>query len=277
MALTTFRSTGQDTAHPSEGRIVALLDEYFGAMPSSHPGLEGRRSFRMAGDTLYIESLDPRDLLTGAPFRTEHRIPLRGLGSVRTQQGKGADGRAGLALEFVPLSNLQKLRPAADNGLSARSDVPADKGVRSADMGQRMSGRASGVTVANDNSPGGTSRMRVRGPASFAASGTPLYLVDGVPITQLNAINPDDIVSMEVLKDASATALYGVRGANGVVLVTTRKGDGKGAIPEELARDEELTFILWTFGERARRLRRSGDDRRLADLLEYRAGLSRRR
>jgi len=119
--------------------------------------------------------------------------------------------------------------------------------------------------------------MRVRGPASFAASGTPLYLVDGVPITNLNAINPDDIVSMEVLKDASTTALYGVRGANGVVLVTTRKGDGKGAIPEELARDDELAFILWTFGERARRLRRSGDDRRLADLLEYRAGLSRRR
>jgi len=156
LALSAFRSTGQDTAHPSEGRIVALLDAYFGSMPSSHPGLEGRRSFRMAGDTLYIESLDPRDVLTGAPFRTEHRIPLRGLGAVRTQQGKGADGRAGLALEFVPLSNLKKLRPAADNGLSARSNVPADKGVRSADIGQRMSGRASGVTVANDNSPGGT-------------------------------------------------------------------------------------------------------------------------
>jgi len=277
MALAAYRSTGQDTAHPAEARILALLDQYFGSMPSSRPGLEGRRSFRVAGDTLYIESLDPHDLLTGAPFRTEHRIPLRGLGAVRTQRGKGADGRAGLALEFIPLSNLQKLRPSRENGLSAESRVEGDKGVRSADIGQRMAGRASGVTVANDNSPGGTSRMRVRGPASFAASGTPLYLVDGVPISNLNAINPEDIVSMEVLKDASATALYGVRGANGVVLITTRKGDGKGALPAALARDDELTFLLWTFGERARRLHRSGDDRRLADLIEYRAGQAGRR
>jgi TonB-dependent SusC/RagA subfamily outer membrane receptor len=277
MSSMGYRSMGQDTAHPSEARILALLDQYFGAMPSSSPGLEGRRTFRVAGDTLFIESRDPRDLLTGAPFQTEHRIPLRGLGAVRTQQGKGADGRAGLALEFIPLSNLQKLRPARENGLSAESRVEGDKGVRSSDIGQRMAGRASGVTVANDNSPGGSSRMRVRGPASFTASGTPLYLVDGVPISNLNAVNPEDIVSMEVLKDASATALYAVRGANGVVVITTRKGDGKGDIPAELAREDELTFILWTFGERARRMRRSGDDRRLADLLEYRAGLAARR
>jgi TonB-dependent SusC/RagA subfamily outer membrane receptor len=96
-------------------------------------------------------------------------------------------------------------------------------------------------------------------------------------VSNLNAINPDDIASVEVLKDASATAIYGVRGANGVVKVTTRKGDGKGSIPRELQRDDELAFSLWTFGEKARAMRRSGDDRRLADLLEYRAGIAKGR
>jgi TonB-dependent SusC/RagA subfamily outer membrane receptor len=215
--------------------------------------------------------VDPHDLLTGAPFRTEHRIPLKGIGEVRTIRGKGVDGRQGVALEFIPRTNLEKPKRAEDRHLSSTSKVDDMETVRSGDMGQRMAGRASGVMVSGDNSPGGGSRMRIRGPSSVNSSGTPLYLVDDVPVSNLNAINPDDIVSVEVLKDASATALYGVRGANGVVKVATRKGDGKGMIPEALERGEELTYSLWVFGDVARRLHRTGDAARLADLLEYRA------
>lgn len=275
--LSALRSTGQGTPHAADARILDLLDRYFTEMPSSTPGEKGRRSFRLAADTLYIEFYDPRDMFTGAPFRSEHRIPLNALGAVRMQQGKGVDGREGMALEFIPLSNLRKQKPAEEKGLSAKSEVDPSEGVRSSDLGQRLSGRAAGVTVGSDNSPGGTSRMRIRGPSSFNSSGTPLYIVDDVPVSNLNAINPDDIASVEVLKDASATAIYGVRGANGVVKVTTRKGDGKGNIPKELQRDDELAFRLWTFGEKARAMRRSGDDRRLADLLEYRAGIAKGR
>jgi TonB-dependent SusC/RagA subfamily outer membrane receptor len=262
---------GQEGVQPSEAGILSLLTQYFGEMPSSTPGRVGQRSFRIATDTLYIVSEDPQDLLTGSPFRSEHRIPLKGIGEVRTIRGKGVDGRYGLALEFIPRSNLGKPRSTEDRRLSSASKVDDMGTIRSGDVGQRIAGRAPGVMVSGDNGPGGGSRMRIRGPASANSSGTPLYLVDDVPVSNLNAINPDDILSVEVLKDASATALYGVRGANGVVKVTTRKGDGKGSVPGALERGEELTYSLWVFGDLARRLHRSGDAARLADLLEYRA------
>ena len=265
---------GQGRVHPSEEGILSLLGQYFGEVPSSTPGRLGQRSFRIASDTLYIVTVDPQDLLTGAPFQTEHRIPLNGIGEVRTIRGKGVDGRQGLALEFIPRANLGKPQKSEDRRLASTSTVDDMETIRSGDVGQRIAGRATGVMVSGDNSPGGVSRMRIRGPASVNSSGTPLYLVDDVPVSNLNAINPDDILSVEVLKDASATALYGVRGANGVVKVTTRKGDGKGSIPGSLERGEELTYSLWVFGEVARRLHRSGDAARLADLLEYRAGRS---
>lgn len=264
---------GQDSAHASEARIVAWLDYYFGVLPSSSPGQVGRRQFRIDSDTLYIESFDPLDRVTGAPFQSEHRIPLAAIGRVRTYRGKGADGQAGMTLEFIPGSSLSKHRSPKEKDLSARADVDPEGGVRSSDLGQRIAGRAPGVMVGSDNSPGGTSRMRVRGPASIFSAGTPLYLVDDVPVSNLNAINPEDIVSVEVLKDASATALYGMRGANGVVKVKTRKGEGKGSLPADVAQQKDLAFNLWVFGQKARELHQTGDARRLADLLEYRATL----
>ena len=90
-----------------------------------------------------------------------------------------------------------------------------------------MQGRASGVQVTRDDgSPGGTTTVMIRGVGSLASYGNgPLYVVDGYPITGgINNINPSDIASMDVLKDASATAIYGIRAANGVVIVTTKRG-----------------------------------------------------
>jgi TonB-linked SusC/RagA family outer membrane protein len=92
---------------------------------------------------------------------------------------------------------------------------------------QALQGRAAGVDVANTSySPGDSPRIRIRGNRSFTASNEPLYVVDGVPLAggSLNDFNPGDIESLEVLKDASATAIYGSRGANGVVLITTKRG-----------------------------------------------------
>ena len=95
---------------------------------------------------------------------------------------------------------------------------------------EALQGRASGVLVSQDNwAPGTSPSVLIRGKRSINASNEPLYVVDGVPITGgLREISPSDIASMEVLKDASATAIYGSRGANGVVLITTKQGkDGK--------------------------------------------------
>lgn len=94
---------------------------------------------------------------------------------------------------------------------------------------------ASGVQVSQSTGqPGETIRVRVRGATSLTGSNEPLYVIDGVPIddpTMLDAISPNDIQSMDVLKDASASAIYGSRAANGVVIITTKRGtEGKPSV-----------------------------------------------
>lgn len=96
-------------------------------------------------------------------------------------------------------------------------------------LDQALQGRSSGVQVTNnDGAPGGGVSVLIRGIGSLA-NNDPLYVVDGYPITGgLNNINPNDIASIDILKDASATAIYGVRASNGVVIVTTKKGKKDG-------------------------------------------------
>lgn len=114
----------------------------------------------------------------------------------------------------------------------------------STDLAHGMQGKIAGVQVnSSDNAPGSGVSITVRGANSFTTSSQPLYIVDGVPYNEnpnatpataadnnpqetnpLNFINPNDIDKIEVLKDASATAIYGSRGANGVVIITTKKG-----------------------------------------------------
>ncbi|MTK52825.1 MAG: TonB-dependent receptor [Paludibacter sp.] len=88
-----------------------------------------------------------------------------------------------------------------------------------------MQGKAAGVDVQSNNRPGEISNVVIRGTRSINGSNSPLYVVDGVILMgDMNDINPNDIASMEILKDASSTAIYGSRGANGVVLITTKNG-----------------------------------------------------
>jgi len=90
---------------------------------------------------------------------------------------------------------------------------------------QALQGKVAGVLVAAGTGFDALPTIRVRGTRSIGASNEPLFVIDGVPVTGgMEMINPADVQSMEILKDASATAIYGVRGANGVILVTTKKG-----------------------------------------------------
>ncbi|WP_290171570.1 TonB-dependent receptor plug domain-containing protein, partial [Duncaniella muris] len=100
-------------------------------------------------------------------------------------------------------------------------------------LDQALQGRAAGVQVTqNSGAPGGGISVSIRGTNSLNGN-EPLYVIDGVPLSgqadgnsnALSAINPSDIVSMEVLKDASATAIYGSRASNGVIMITTRRGE----------------------------------------------------
>lgn len=88
-----------------------------------------------------------------------------------------------------------------------------------------LKGKASGVNIfSNSGQPGGNSRVIIRGVGTINSSTEPLYVVDGVVMEDFQHVNPNDIESIEVLKDASSAAIYGARGANGVIMVTTKRG-----------------------------------------------------
>lgn len=91
---------------------------------------------------------------------------------------------------------------------------------------QAIQGKAAGVDITSNERPGTVGNILIRGVRSLTASNAPLYVVDGIPLQAggIEAINPNDIETIDILKDASATAIYGSRGANGVILVTTKKG-----------------------------------------------------
>ena len=138
-------------------------------------------------------------------------------------------------------------------------------------------GKAAGVDVtSNSGAPGSGATIRIRGGSSLSASNSPLFVIDGVPVDEsgiagmrnpLNSINPNDIKSISVLKDASATAIYGSRASNGVILITTKKGEkgqelevnytGKSTLqtlPDQLdvlSADEFRSVVTDRFGEKA--------------------------
>ena len=111
---------------------------------------------------------------------------------------------------------------------SSISTVKSDELVKtpSGQAMQALQGKVAGVQIVNSGAPGGQPTVRIRGIGSFPSSSnsSPLYVVDGMYFDNIDFLNPSDIETLSVLKDASASAIYGVRAANGVVLITTKKG-----------------------------------------------------
>lgn len=161
---------------------------------------------------------------------------------------------------------------AVGYGLQKKSDVTgAMISVTSEKLNERptfnaieaLQGRAAGVDITTNERPGEMGSIRIRGARSLTASSSPLYVVDGVPLMSssgIETLNPRDIESIDILKDASATAIYGSRGANGVVIVTTKKGTaGKvvinysGTVTQESLKwrseymdtEEYVDFVRW--------------------------------
>jgi TonB-linked SusC/RagA family outer membrane protein len=137
------------------------------------------------------------------------------------------------ALNEVQVIGYGTQRAEAVTGSVASIKGDALREVPSANIGQALQGRLPGVQISQSSSqPGASPQIRIRGTRSLTASNDPLIVLDGIPFPgSLGDINPNDIQSVDILKDASATAIYGSRGANGVVLVTT-KGGNKGQKPQ---------------------------------------------
>lgn len=152
-------------------------------------------------------------------------------------------------LDEVVVVGYGTMKKSDLSGASVSMSEDKIKGSVITNLDQSLQGRAAGVTaVATSGAPGSASSIRVRGQATINAGAEPLYVIDGVivqgggqrgadfglgdalgngsvsTISPLSTINPSDIVSMEILKDASATAIYGAQGSNGVVLITTKRG-----------------------------------------------------
>jgi len=123
-----------------------------------------------------------------------------------------------------------KRRDVTGSVASVSSEQLKDRPLSQID--QALSGQMAGVqAMAITGEPGADMLIRVRGVGSITAGISPLYVVDGFPVPSIQTLNPSDIESIDVLKDASATAIYGSRGANGVVLITTKRGkDGQAKI-----------------------------------------------
>lgn len=152
-------------------------------------------------------------------------------------------------LDEVVVVGYGKMKKGDLSGASVSINADELLSTGAANIDQALKGRAAGVTaVSTSGQPGGSVSVRVRGQSTINAGGEPLYVIDGVPMTNTNTgghslglgdalgnsptsgvsplskLNPNDILSMEILKDASAAAIYGSQGANGVVLVTTKRG-----------------------------------------------------
>lgn len=130
------------------------------------------------------------------------------------------------ALDEVVVVGYGTQRREAVTGSVASISGEMMRQVPSTNFSQALQGRLPGVELTQTSSqPGGTMQIRIRGSRSLTASNDPLVVLDGIPfVGSINDINPNDIKSIDILKDASATAIYGSRGANGVILVTTNKG-----------------------------------------------------
>lgn len=150
------------------------------------------------------------------------------------------DGRSTIDIELRPQAVAGEELVVVGYGVQRRSDITGSVGIASRDdleqptfnALQSLRGKVPGVNIfTNSGSPTGSNRVIIRGVGSINASADPLYVVDGVVMDNIEMMNPNDIESIEVLKDASATAIYGARGANGVILVTTARGAaGEGVI-----------------------------------------------
>ena len=129
-------------------------------------------------------------------------------------------------LDEVVVVGYQTVRKADLTGSVAVMNMKEPLSENSGNIMNSMAGKLPGVNVVPDAAPGGTGSIRIRGMSTANSSNDPLYIIDGVPTDNINCINPSDIESMQVLKDAASASIYGSRAANGVVIITTKQGKG---------------------------------------------------
>lgn len=269
----------QEDLRSNEKELMRLLEKYF--QDATQPGILGfdgkiidnkaTRKFKLSGDSLMIFFQEEKNIMTGMPFQDTTFLSFASIGDLKVSNQPTSDGSTGLLFQFMIKKEEDPFEKKMKNeGGNAMIDSKQLKNVNTAaGINQRIAGQAAGVSVSSDNSPGGVGRINIRGINSVFSGTTPLYLLDGVPINNISLINPNDIQSIEVLKDVSSTSLYGVRGANGVVKITTKKGSDSD-IPEELLKQKDVLYSMWVFGPRAREMKKMKEVAGFKNLINQR-------
>jgi TonB-linked SusC/RagA family outer membrane protein len=190
-ATISLKGTNRSTVSSSDGSFTLRGLSNQGTLVVSYTGYQIREVAVKSGDMNITVALEQSS-------NSMDEVVVVGYGSQSRKSLTGAIGR-------VRGEDIQKL--------------PTQR------VDQALQGRVAGVSVVNtEGSPGGNTTIRIRGLNSINGNNGPLIVIDGAQGGDLNLLNPSDIESVDVLKDASATAIYGSRGANGVILVTTRLG-----------------------------------------------------
>ncbi|MBP6055002.1 MAG: TonB-dependent receptor plug domain-containing protein [Cytophagaceae bacterium] len=212
-------------------------------------------------DTLWVYWYEAADKQNPLEFRDTSAVDLRQIADVKIIKGRNLEGKKGIGIQIYPKMNPVEKR------YSHTIEIDAQKlsQTNTASVTQKLQGQAAGVTIGNDNSPGGGTMVRIRGIGSINAN-SPLYVVDGVPLQgNINSINPNDIASVQVLKDPSQTALYGVRGANGVIVINTNKGQEQ---KWDFTQSTVLPLTLWSWGSMSAEMQKTKAAKRIISWLK---------
>ena len=217
VCLHAQRVTGRVTVAGSDSSLAGVSIRVKGANNGTVSGNDGTYSVNAAGNAVLVFSI--------VGF-TDREVAVNNRSTVNISLASSTESLQ----QVVVIGYGTQKRKDLTGSVASVSAAQIEK-VPVTNVGQSLQGRAAGVQITNnDASPGGNISILIRGVGSIGTGGNdPLYVIDGYPTTGgLNSINPNDIATIDVLKDASATAIYGIRAANGVVIITTKKGGKNG-------------------------------------------------
>ena len=243
LAILTLSATAAVTQAQAGGRIAGRVSTDGGR---SLPGIQ----VTVTGTTLgAVTDSGGQYNIRNVPAGN-HSVLARGIGYASGTKSVVVAAGQTVTVDFTLTTSAAQLNPVVVVGYGTQdirsvtgavSTVQAAqlKDVPTSDPMKALQGRVAGVEiVASSNEPGAAMNVRIRGVRSLTANNDPLYVVDGIPITGgIQDFNPEMIESIDVLKDASATAIYGSRGANGVIIVTTKKAPRDGGMHASYSTD----------------------------------------
>lgn len=197
-----------------------VVDSYGVPLPGANVVIEGTtRGTQTDFDGNYTIEANADDVLVFSYLGyVTNRVPINGRSTVDVTMAE--DSQALDEVIVTGYTTETKRETTAAVSIVKAEELAA---IPSGNVEQQLAGRVAGVTVVTNGQPGTASQIRVRGFGAFGGN-EPLYVVDGVPINDISFLNPDDIETTTVLKDAAAASIYGARAANGVIVYTTKQG-----------------------------------------------------